>query len=247
MNVRTAALVVVSIVVAGACITLGIWQLDRRADRRAFNSVLARRLAAPPAPLSELPTDTGNAHYRRVVVDGEYDYSSEIVLTSRSRQGSPGVHILTPLVRRGNDTAVLVNRGWIYSPDGTTADLKRWRETGAARGIGYVETFSSRKGAIRSPRQPRAFRWLDRTAMQSDFPYPIAPYYVVLLKASDRDTSGSIPPRLGVPILDQGPHGSYAFQWFSFAAISIIGMSLLMMRTRAQRATDTAETRTPHE
>jgi hypothetical protein len=59
---------------------------------------------------------------------GTLDYDNEIVHTLRGRGGSPGVNILTPLRRVGNDTAVLVNRGWLYAPDGITVDTKPWRE-----------------------------------------------------------------------------------------------------------------------
>ena len=49
-------------------------------------------------------------------------------MTGRTRSGSPGVHILTPLRIPESDTALLVNRGWVYSPDARTVDLTRWRE-----------------------------------------------------------------------------------------------------------------------
>ncbi|HVF38578.1 MAG TPA: SURF1 family protein [Gemmatimonadaceae bacterium] len=226
-------LVVLAVAVAAVCIRLGIWQLDRLEEKRAFNANLAKRLASPPVPLSALPTDTGSAHYRRVIVSGTYDYANEIVLTSRVREGSPGVNIITPLRRADNDTAVLVNRGWIYSPDGTTADLQKWREAPAASGTGYVETFVPRDGAIRSPKHPRAYRWLDPAAMKDAFPYPLAPYHVVLVQGSSSDSSRSVPPRLGAPRLSEGAHRSYAIQWFSFAAISIIGMFLFAFRKQS--------------
>jgi cytochrome oxidase assembly protein ShyY1 len=31
--------------------------------------------------------------------------------------------------------------------------------------------------------------------------------------------------------LDEGPHRAYAIQWFSFAAISIIGLVIFLRRT----------------
>jgi cytochrome oxidase assembly protein ShyY1 len=35
---------------------------------------------------------------------------------------------------------------------------------------------------------------------------------------------------VAVPPLDEGPHKSYAVQWFSFAAISIVGTVLYLRR-----------------
>ena len=39
------------------------------------------------------------------------------------------------------------------------------------------------------------------------------------------------PPRVEPRGLDEGPHKSYAIQWFSFAAISIIGLIIFLRRS----------------
>jgi surfeit locus 1 family protein len=38
--------------------------------------------------------------------------------------------------------------------------------------------------------------------------------------------------RLPPPALDEGPHLSYAIQWFSFAAIALIGGTAVALRSR---------------
>ena len=43
--------------------------------------------------------------------------------------------------------------------------------------------------------------------------------------------SDSTPARLGSPALDDGPHVSYAIQWFAFAIISIVGLVIFLRRT----------------
>lgn len=241
MKIAPRALIVLTVVIAAFFTRLGFWQLSRLGERRAHNAQLASRAVSPAVPIAGLPTDTAKAHYRRVRVDGTYDYSNEIVLTLRSRDGSPGVNIVTPLRRPGNDTAVLVVRGWAYSPDGMTIDLARWRENTTAAGNGFVETFPPPRGGLtHSPTHANAYRWLDRADLEKRFGYPLAPFYIVLTAGADSSESGSSnprpdssvgpPPRLSVPPMDEGPHKSYAIQWFSFAAISIIGMTLLLRR-----------------
>jgi cytochrome oxidase assembly protein ShyY1 len=69
---------------------------------------------------------------------------------------------------------------------------------------------------------------LNRPELQKLFPYPIANYYVVL---TDSGTSAHAPPRVEAAPLDEGPHRNYAIQWFSFAAISIIGLVIFLRRT----------------
>lgn len=230
MKVGSRPLILIAFIVTVVFIRLGFWQLSRLNERRAVNAALASLAVAPAVPISQLPTDTANAHYRRVSVQGEYDYANEIVLTLRSRSGSPGVNIVTPLRVSQTDTALLVVRGWVYSPNGMTVDLTRWREGPNLDGSGFVETYPPpREGQNISPTHPNAYRWLDRQELQRRFRYPLKPYYVVLTSAPE-DTTNDAVPRLTVPPMDEGPHRSYAIQWFSFAAISIIGTILFLRR-----------------
>ncbi len=230
MKVGSRPLLLLALVLAAVFIRLGFWQLGRLSEKRADNAELASRAVAPSLPISGLPTDTANAHYRRVSVQGEYDYASEIVLTLRSRDGSPGVNIVTPVRLPSTDTAVLVVRGWVYSPNGMTVDLTRWREGRQLSGSGFVETYPpARQGHNLSPTHPNAYRWLDAQELEKRFHYPLKPYYVVLTSPAP-DTTKDTPPRLKVPPMDEGPHKSYALQWFSFAAISIIGTILFLRR-----------------
>lgn len=231
MKIGARPLGVLAIVIAAGFARLGFWQLSRLGDRRALNAELASRAVAPAVPVSQLPADTANAHYRRVSVDGAYDYANEIMLTLRSREGSPGVNIVTPVRRPGTDTALLVVRGWVYAPDGMTVNLDRWREGPQVHGHGFVETFPPpRTGADQSPTHSNAYRWLDRAALEKRFGYKLSPFYVVLTSQSPDSGQNNVPPRLSVPPMDEGPHQSYAIQWFSFAAISIIGMTLFIRR-----------------
>jgi len=230
MKVGERPLIVVAVVLTLGFMRLGGWQLARLHQRQRLNDELASRAVDAAVPISQLPADTANAHYRRVSVNGTYDYANEIVLTLRSREGSPGVNIVTPLKTPSSDTALLVVRGWVYSPDGMTLDLAKWREGPQVSGSGFVETYPPpRSGPNNSSTHPNAFRWLDRTALEKRFNYPLKPYYVVLT-APLGDTTKNTPSRLTVPPMDEGPHRSYAIQWFSFAAISIIGTILFLRR-----------------
>lgn len=229
MTLRKWVLTIFAISFAAICIALGFWQLRRLSARRQANAVLASRRIAPRVELDSLPSDTAAAHFRRVHLRGVYDHAQEIILTLRGRSGSPGINILTPLLRANKDTAVLVNRGWIYSPDGMTADTRPWHEADTLNGAGFVETFPT-KGpfAPPNPARPRSFRRLDRAQLQKAFPYPIANYYVVL---TDSAQSSNVPPRVEPAPLDEGPHMLYAIQWFSFAVISIVGLVIFLRRT----------------
>jgi surfeit locus 1 family protein len=229
VTLRKWILSIFAISFAAISIALGFWQLRRLSARRQTNAMLAARRIAPQVEVDSLPRDTAAAHFRRVHLRGVYDHAQEIVLTLRGRSGSPGINILTPLLRPNKDTAILVNRGWIYSPDGMTADTRPWHEADTLNGAGFVETFPT-KGpfAPPNPTRPRSFRRLNRADVQKVFPYPIANYYVVL---TDSAQSSNVPPRVEAAPLDEGPHQLYAIQWFSFAVISIVGLVIFLRRT----------------
>ncbi len=244
MSRRLLVFVLISIAAAAVCVRLGIWQLSRLAERRAHNAALAAHLTMAPVGYAALPRDSAGRHYRRVTVAGRPDYAREFVLANRTRDGAPGVHVITP-VRVGvggpaGDTLVLVDRGWFYSPNGTDADLARTREGDSLAVTGYVELPSRRPGpagltgAGGAARAYRAYRYLDPAAVARDIGEPVTRDYVVAEPLADQTR----PPydrlkRLPTPeVTDEGPHFSYAVQWFSFATVSLVGAAAFV---RAER------------
>lgn len=235
---RTIAFIVFAAVLAAGCIRLGIWQLSRHGERRAQNAVVEARLATPPASFAEATRDTTTARYRQVQVRGRYDYAHEFVLTSRTRRGAPGVQLLTPVIVAEGAPAILVNRGWVYAPDGMTVDLPRWREADSAVVEGYVDVFLGDAAPVTSPSAPRQLRRLTRDTVAARLPYPLAPYVVVQRAGAGQTGEVQHPFRLDLPALDDGAHRSYAVQWFSFALIAVVGTGFVVARARRPSGAD---------
>jgi surfeit locus 1 family protein len=168
----------------------------------------------------------------RVTIIGRPDYRHEIALTGRTRNGSPGVNIVTPLRIAGTDTAILVNRGWVYSPDASQVDFARWREPDSLTFSGYVDTLET--GGTVAPSGGLRMRVLDRKRIAAELPYPIASHYVIALSEGG-PPSQITPVRLPLPALDEGPHKSYAIQWFSFALIAIGGILGYLLTARRSK------------
>ncbi len=234
MNGVVLVVVLALCAVAAAVFTrLGIWQLDRLQERRAANERVAARLAIPPVAVEALPRGSAAARFRRVTVRGTFDYAHELRLVGRTYQGSPGVHIYTPVRLADEDAAVLVNRGWAYSPDGSSLEMGRWREGDTASLAGYVESYAAAaparrpgQAAVQSGAAANAVYRLDSADLARRIPYRLLPFVVVRsdTAAPRAERLASIPP----PALDEGPHRSYAIQWFAFAAIAIVGGVLLV-------------------
>lgn len=67
-------------------------------------------------------------------------------------------------------------------------------------------------------------------AAEARFGKPVAPVQLVMTSDSAA-RADSVPRRLPPPTLDQGPHRSYAAQWFAFAIIALVGGVILFRRT----------------
>lgn len=211
-------LAVLSLVIAGSCVRLGVWQLDRLAERRRVNAELARRRAVVPVVVVAAGALADSLAHRRVVVRGAADYGRERVWAGRTFDGTPGVAILTP-VRLGDGSAVLVDRGWVPSPDARTVDLVAAREGDTLDVVGL---------ALRAPRTRGD---ADPAALADSFPYPLASLVVQWLPDAGAWSTSPVPVRRWPAArLDDGPHGSYAFQWFAFAAIAIGGTVALLRK-----------------
>ncbi len=227
------AVIVAALSLAGAGLfaRLGVWQVSRLKERRSFNAHLEARLAAAPVPVRRLPPDTSAGHFRRATATGSYDFAVEVALAPRSRDGSPGVHLLTPM-RLADGGMVIVNRGWVYSEDAKTVDFERWHEYvgDTITVVGYAETW---KGRAVGPRTPRILHALDSAGIALQVGVPVLPYYLV--QTSDSALAPTRPARLGEPALDEGSHKSYAIQWFSFALIAMIGGALLVREELIRR------------
>lgn len=230
MRPRVIVFGVISFALAALFIRLGFWQLSRLQWRRGLNAEVAAHVAAPPVPVDSLPRDSAAMRYRRVQLRGVFDYANEVVLTQRIRGGSPGVYLLTPLRVAGKDSAYLINRGWVYSPDGKQVDLAKWREADSADVLAFALPPYTSDAAGVGVSSNKVMRTLDFNTVQQGMPYPIA--RIQLTQLGDTSPKGNIPPRLTPPPPSEGAHQSYAMQWFSFATIAIVGAFLFAYTDR---------------
>lgn len=209
---------------------LGVWQLDRLGQRRARNAEIGERLEQSPISIPPVPAVASESSlvYRRVTARGHYDFDRQVVEMARSHQGAPAVHIVTPLVF-GDSVAVLVERGWMPSPDGRLVDIEGLAEPEETIVEGTMLPVVA--GTLPSGTGwPRYVRSADPTVLQPLFPYPLLP--TVLRRTTP--ASGTPPDLRAIPMptLDNGPHLSYAIQWFAFATIAVVGGAVLFRRVR---------------
>lgn len=221
---RRRAVVVLAATLLSMAITgrLGVWQLDRAAQKEALQSALDARGSLPELMAPALPADEAAAlaqHYRPVRLQGEWKQGATVFLDNRQMNGHPGFFVLTPLMLAPND-AVLVQRGW--SP----RDINdRAHVPSVPTPVGRVEVLG-----IIAPAPGRLFDFsgahvsgaIRQNLALGDFSRELGvalrPWTVLQADAPGTAGDGLLRqwPR---PAADVHKHYGYAFQWFGLCAL----------------------------
>ncbi|HEU4490916.1 MAG TPA: SURF1 family protein [Jiangellales bacterium] len=215
------------------CVVAGRWQLDRHEQRVERNAALTTAAAATPVPVDDLlgivPAPE-TAEWRQVRAVGRYDADEQLVVRLRPRDGEAGAHVLTPLVTAGG-TALLVDRGFVPQrgsagvvpeapapPRGSVEVVARVRLSEVGRGTGGDPA----TGTV---------RYVDVPALAESLPYPL---YGAWAELVEQEPPAQQPPEpLPPPVAEQGPNLAYAFQWFLFAVVAVVG-GVLLLRSEAR-------------
>jgi surfeit locus 1 family protein len=230
--------VVLALVVAGVCVRLGFWQLDRLHGRRDVNARIRVGLAQPPRALSELLAEhpATALGFRQVTVTGTYDTADEVILYGRTLDGRNGNHVLTPLKPSDGGPLVIVDRGWVPFEMDAPPVAAASPPSGTVTVTGALFPPDASGGdVLTSPTVSR----VDLTQIAATLGEDVLPMYVLLAEQAPAQPNG-LPRPAPLPELTEGPHLSYAIQWFAFATIAIVGLVVLIRRDlRDQGGPDT--------
>jgi surfeit locus 1 family protein len=208
-------------------ISLGQWQLDRKAWKEGLIATIEQRLSAPAVslpPPSTWPRFTAtDDEFLRVAMTAEFLNDREALVytsgsTLREGSGGPGYWVFTP-ARLAGGALLMVNRGFV--PDG--------KQDRAARAGGEVAGPINMVGVLRWPEPPSLFTpagdptrniWFSRdsTAIAAAKGISVAPFYFEL---ESPDPPGGL-PRAGRlhPTLPNN-HLGYALTWFGLAGVLV--------------------------
>jgi cytochrome oxidase assembly protein ShyY1 len=202
-------------------VNLGLWQLRRLEERRDRNELVEARAGSEPVDVTELPDDPDDARFQAVTASGTYD--PDRTTTVRTTQnGVPG--------------------GWVFS----VLDLATPRDVVVLRGFvgtqpdGDLVQAPVPEGEVRVEGIAIPISRLERTAERAvgdligDGP-PVLPVVIQAQSSDPPDAPDVLTPQ-PVPDLGEGPHLSYAVQWFLFAAIAVVGYPLLLRRQARDEA-----------
>jgi surfeit locus 1 family protein len=219
-------------------IALGLWQLERAMLKESIEDRFQQRLTEPYRTIS--PDDLAGGdpvgiEYRKLLLQGSFDNSRNLLVDNQLHRGKAGYHVLTPLRLEGSDRIVLVNRGW--APWGESRDdppaMSVPFSAGGVAGIVYFPSEPAvRMGVVAlssvwpQPVPYQLIPYIDVDALQTAFEGRLLPW-VLWLSPEQQDYY----VRDWKPVwMRPEKSRAYALQWFAFALVALVFFIIMNLR-----------------
>ncbi|MBT5138692.1 MAG: SURF1 family protein [Acidimicrobiaceae bacterium] len=216
-------------------IGLGFWQLDRRVERNVANDEIAAAAERVPVEIESILDGLEPVvEHRRVIVRGQYLDESSFLVANRSFETQAGSWLATP-VELDDGTVVVVARGWVPRLWVAGSDPRTVATPSDVELVGRVFV-SVDGGLIGSGTDGYAeVSRMELSVVEEAISLDVADVWIQL--------EAQLPAVLDLPIpvppppLGEGPHLSYAFQWFFFSSGAIVVYGLILRRKLRDTAT----------
>ncbi len=236
-----------TLVMVAVFIGLGVWQLQRRAEKHALIAALTERLAAAPESLPGvsqwLKLDPARDEFRRVSFTATYVRAPDAMVYSagsavREDISGPGTWAFLP-ARLASGETIVINTGFVENTmqereleDRAVAKLATGQPVTLT---GYLR-FPERAGLL-TPAENRGKRlWFvrDHEAMASQLGWGnVAPFYIDLEQPVP---ANGVPKPGPLTVHLRDDHMQYAITWFSLAVVVVIAFLMWLRSRRIGRA-----------
>jgi cytochrome oxidase assembly protein ShyY1 len=211
------------VLLAAVCTRLGFWQIHRLEHRLDQNKIITTHLSADPVDLEQAlpPGDVvdDKSEYTRVRATGTYDVEHQVTVKFTTRDGAPGVDVVTPFVLASGD-AVLVDRGWKETANTMASPDVPAPPSGQVTIVGWLRQNNAAGGDAVRPANGQ-IRAISSRGLAKSVPHRLLDGYLNL-----RSETPPAAKRLAAeptPERGQGPHFFYALQWWFFALLAVVG------------------------
>ncbi|MET4538911.1 cytochrome oxidase assembly protein ShyY1 [Arthrobacter bambusae] len=233
---------VLAVIFATACVFLGRWQMDRRAETLAEINRVVSNYSATPVPFAEIKdqfnTLDPEREWTQVQLRGSYDLEGQRVVRNRPLNGQPGYDVVVPF-RLTTGEAVVIDRGWLPIGNNTPGrpDVVPDPPTGQVTVVARLKPAEPKldRGAVDGQ-----LASIDLAGFASELPYPIATGAYGQL-ASEDPAVQPMPTPFPKPATEEGTHLSYSLQWFAFGVLMFIGFGYAARQQARNAAIDAEE------
>lgn len=236
---RGAIVLIAALASVALAVRLGVWQLDRAAQKLALQASLEARADEPPLAASALarradqvPAQT----FRRARLAGVWAAERTVFLDNRQMDGKVGFFVVTPLLLDAPRRAVLVQRGWVarnfderaaLPPLATPPGRVEIEGTVALAPSRMLELGAAASGPIRQNVDPVSFA--------SEAGLDLLPL-AVIEGATGMNSHDGLERHWPPPATDVQKHYGYAFQWFAIGTvIAFLYVWFRIVRSRQRR------------
>lgn len=206
---------------------LGIWQLQRAAEKQAVIAVLEDDRRPVLESLPGTPAALRGAARREVRIRGHYEGERQFLLDNRILDGRIGFDVLTPLAL-DDGRRVLVDRGWVAAGPGRepmeSVDLTVAGPI-TVEGRLWLPEPGIALGAAVAPGEgwPRLVTRIDFPALEEALGQDLVP---AVIRARG-DAPWLFRPRDLQPRFGPMRHYGYAFQWFALA-LTVLAVACIL-------------------
>lgn len=233
---------VLAAVFAMACVFLGRWQMDRRAETLAEINRVNSNYSAAPVPFEDIRQQfeqlDPEREWTQVQLRGTYDAANQRIVRNRPLNGQPGYEAVVPL-RLADGQTVVIDRGWLpignntpgrpdsvpAPPEGTVTVVARLKPAEPQLDRGALD------GQLAS---------IDLKTYASELGYPLLTGAYGQL-ASETPSAQTMPVAFPKPSTDEGTHLSYSLQWFAFGVLMFVAFGYAARQQARNAAIDAAE------
>jgi surfeit locus 1 family protein len=205
-----------------ALVSLGNWQLDRKAWKEDIIARIGARTTAPPVGLAEANDRVragGDAEYLRVVARGRFLNDKERYFYAPDPELGPGYHVYTPFEVAGEGAVLFVNRGFV--PEALKApEARKAGQLGGEVEVTGLVRMPGKKGFFTPDNDPKSNLWFWRDfagllrSVFADAERATIPLFLEAEAAAPGGWPKGGATRLEIP----NRHLEYALTWFGLAA-----------------------------
>jgi cytochrome oxidase assembly protein ShyY1 len=235
------AYLLLAAIFAAACVFLGRWQMDRRAETLAEINRVVTNYSAAPIPFAQakdqfLQLDPAK-EWTQVELKGSYDVDGQRIVRNRPLNGQPGYEVVVPFTLQTGET-VVIDRGWLPignnnpgSPDSIPAP--------PSGPVTAVVRLKHGEPQLDRGAPDGQLASIDLPTYADELGYPVLTGAYGQL-ASESPAAAQMPFPFPKPATEEGTHLSYSLQWFAFGVLMFVGFGYAA-RQQARNAAIDAE------
>jgi surfeit locus 1 family protein len=204
-------------------VSLGFWQIDRGAQKRAIEDARFASYGALPVDEAHLMDAPAFSSAR---VEGRYDGERQFLVDNRSQRGLAGYAVITPFESVGG-RRLLVDRGWVAAPTSRSElpDVPPPRGVVKIVGTLWAASAATRDVSVWSEGWPKRVEQFDAGRMGEAVGDAVPMEFRL-----EEDQPGSLEPILLGEEMSSTRHIGYAVQWFAMAAALVVAYVILGLR-----------------